>query len=66
MKENYIKIMDNNETKTYEVECLPKFLPLELNSEGIETLGNYHNSLVNSMYYSNTLNYSYYTFLVTT
>lgn len=56
--------MDNNETnnETYEV----KFLPLELNNEGIETLGNYLNSLVNSMYYSTTLNYTYNTFLVTT
>ena len=52
--------MDNNETnnETYEV----KFLPLELNNEGIETLGNYLNSLVNSMYYSTTLNYTYNTF----
>lgn len=63
MDNNEIK---NNETKTCEAECLPKFLPLELNNEGIETLGNYHNSLVNSMYYSTKLNYSYYTFFVTT
>jgi hypothetical protein len=49
-----------------EVELLPKWLPLELNNEGIETLGNYHKSLVNSMYYSTKVNNSYYTFFVTT
>jgi len=58
--------MDSNETKIYEPECLPKFIPLELSNQGIETLGNYHKSLVNSMYYSAKLNYTYNTFLITT
>lgn len=41
--------MYNNETKTYKVECLPKFLPLEINNEGIKTLKNYINSLIDSV-----------------
>jgi hypothetical protein len=42
------------------------YLPLEL-SEVTKTIGNFDNEkLVNSKYYGNTLNYTYYTFLVRT
>ena len=43
------------------------YLPLELN-EATKTIGNFDNlkKLVNSKYYSATLNYTYNTFLVTT
>ena len=43
------------------------YLPLEL-SEATKTIGNFDNTkkLVNSKYYTTTLNYTYNTFLVTT
>lgn len=53
--------MYNIDVKTNEVV----YLPLEL-KEATKTIGNYHNSLVNSMYYNTILNYTYNTFFVTT
>jgi hypothetical protein len=54
--------MYNIDMKTNEVV----YLPLEL-SEVTKTIGNFDNEkLVNSKYYGNTLNYTYYTFLVRT
>jgi hypothetical protein len=54
--------MYNIDIKTNEVV----YLPLEL-SEVTKTIGNFDNEkLVNSKYYGNTLNYTYYTFLVRT
>lgn len=50
-------------TKNNEPEVI--YLPLEL-KEATKTIGNYHNSLVNSMYYNTILNYTYNTFFVTT
>ena len=53
--------MYNIDIKTNEVV----YLPLEL-SEVTKTIGNFDNEkLVNSKYYGTTLNYSYYTFLLT-
>ena len=53
--------MYNIDVKTNEVV----YLPLEL-SEVTKTIGNFDNEkLVNSKYYGTTLNYSYYTFLLT-
>lgn len=54
------------------IQCLNPFgkpeivyLPLELN-EVTKTIGNFDNvKIVDSKYYGTTLNYTYYTFLVT-
>ena len=50
-------------TENNELEVV--YLPLEL-SQVTKTIGNYRNSLVNSMYYNTILNYTYNTFFVTT
>lgn len=54
--------MYNIDIKTNEVV----YLPLEL-AEVTKTIGNFDNpeKLINSKYYSTTLNYTYNTFLVT-
>lgn len=55
--------MYNIDLKTNEVV----YLPLEL-GEVTQTIGNFDNEakLINSKYYGTTLNYTYYTFFVTT
>lgn len=54
--------MYNLDIKPYEVIYLPMVL-----SDETKTIGNFENeNLVNSKYYSTALNYTYYTFFVTT